>query len=171
MPGQAGAERLDKSALADPGNARNTDPVRCPAMGQEPKEHFGRHLGVQRVPAFDQGDRAAEHGSVSRAHTRHHVIDSQAPPSGRGPFRLRQGHPLLRSLRVPQRVVQLSQQTFCRLADHRSGREDRGRPRGVERIEIVRRDDAADDDHDIVAPKLAELGLQLRHQSKMSGGQ
>src|SRR3981189_3593552 len=56
----------------------------------------------------------------------------------------------------------------CRLGDHGAGREDRLRAGALERIIILRRDDAADHDHD-VGPALS-LKLRLKFRNQLQGG-
>ena len=44
-------------------------------------------------------------------------------------------------------------------------------PASFSAVEILRRDDAADDDHDVVAAVVGELRLQFRHQGEMARGE
>ena len=44
-------------------------------------------------------------------------------------------------------------------------------PASQQRGEILRRDDAADDDHDVGAAEPGELGLELGDQRQVAGGQ
>ena len=55
--------------------------------------------------------------------------------------------------------------------DHRTGREDRFGAGGLERLVILRRDHAADHDHDVGAAVAAELGFEFRHQRQMRAGE
>jgi hypothetical protein len=48
----------------------------------------------------------------------------------------------------------------------RAGRSPRRRP--DQRVEVLRRDHAADHDHDVLAALLGEFGLELRHQREMA---
>src|SRR3954470_4532097 len=88
-------------------------------------------------------------------------------PPGRG------GGPLLRGRPRPvsEPLVQLGDELLRRLGDDGSGREDGGGAGGVERLEILRRHDAADDDHDVVAAVALQLRLELRHEGQVGGGE
>src|SRR4249919_11461 len=107
------------------------------------------------------------------------AIESSSPGNDHASVRILQRHPRgearghLASLRglfaMPESLVELFQQFFRSLGDHRARRKDRFRAGLHERVIILRRHDAADDDHDIVAALFLELGLQLRHQRQMSG--
>ena len=57
------------------------------------------------------------------------------------------------------------------LGDHRAGREDRRGAGRAQRVEVLRRDDAADDDHDVVAALRGQLVAQRGHQGEVAGGE
>ena len=48
------------------------------------------------------------------------------------------------------------------IGDHRARREDRRGAGGAQLVEVLRRDHATDDDHDVVAPERGQLVTQLR---------
>ena len=64
----------------------------------------------------------------------------------------------------PEPRVELVDQLFGGIRDHRAGREDRLGAGLVQRVVILRRHHAADHDHDVVAAVLLQLGLEFRHR-------
>ena len=72
---------------------------------------------------------------------------------------------------MPQGDVELFEQAHGGFADHRARREDRGGAGFGEGGEVLWRNHAADDDHDVFAAQLLQLGLQLRHERQMPGGE
>ena len=58
-----------------------------------------------------------------------------------------------------------------RLCDHCAGREDRLRAGALERVVILRRDDAADHDHDVGSTRSLKFRLKFRHQRQVRGGE
>ncbi len=58
-------------------------------------------------------------------------------------------------------AFEIAEQVDDRVGDDRPRREDRRRPRLAEFVEVLRRDDAADDDHDVVTAQLGQLVAQL----------
>src|SRR5262245_35835279 len=67
--------------------------------------------------------------------------------------------------------IELADQFLGCLGDHRSWREDRFRPRFGERVVVLRRNHAADNNHNIVAALLGERSLEFGYQREMTGGQ
>jgi methylmalonyl-CoA mutase cobalamin-binding domain/chain len=67
--------------------------------------------------------------------------------------------------------MQRFQKLFRGFRNHGAGREDRLAAGLHQRLVILRRHDAADHDHDVVAPLRGQLLLQFRHQSQMRGGE
>src|SRR5262245_45379275 len=61
---------------------------------------------------------------------------------------------LFRGLAMPEPRVELADQLFGGLRDHGARREDGFRAGRVERVIVLRRDHAADDDHDVLAAVL-----------------
>src|SRR5580704_5661107 len=57
---------------------------------------------------------------------------------------------------VPEAAVELAHQLLGGFGDHGAGREDRRGARLAHRLVILRRDDAADHDHDVGAALLVE---------------
>src|SRR4051794_18831803 len=72
---------------------------------------------------------------------------------------------------VSEPLVQLGDELLRRLGNDRAGREDGGGAGRIERLEVLRRHDAADDDHDVVAGVALELRLELRHEGQVGGGE
>ena len=72
---------------------------------------------------------------------------------------------------VAEPLSQLVQQADGGIGDHRAGREDRGRARGIQLVEIAGRDDTADNDHDVGPADRGQRVAQRRHQRQMPGGQ
>src|SRR3954467_3043166 len=66
----------------------------------------------------------------------------------------RAGGRLFCRLAMPEPRVQLADELFGRVGDYGAGREVRFRTGRVERVVILRRHHAADDDHDVVATLL-----------------
>ena len=69
---------------------------------------------------------------------------------------------------IPQPPVELVQESYGGVGDHRAGREDRRRAGFVERVVVLRRDDAADHDHDVVAALACRARPSAR--ARASGG-
>src|SRR4051812_46342594 len=76
---------------------------------------------------------------------------------------------LLRRLAMPQSRVELVDQLLRGIGDHRTGREDRLGACLVQRVVVLRRHHAADDDHDVVPALLFQRGLYLGHCGEVGG--
>src|SRR4051812_23497510 len=72
---------------------------------------------------------------------------------------------------VPEGRVELLEQADGGLADHRAGREDRRCAGFRERVEVLRRDHAADHDHDVLAAEVLQFGLEFGNERQVSGGE
>ena len=73
--------------------------------------------------------------------------------------------------RVPKPAVERAEKLFGGFGDHGPGREDRLRAGGFQRLIVLRRHDAADNDHNVRAAVLFQLGLELGHERQMRAGE
>ena len=67
--------------------------------------------------------------------------------------------------------VQIVEDALGGFGHRRAGREDRGRAALAQRLEILRRDYAADDDHNVGAALPFEGVADLRYELQMAGGE
>src|SRR5581483_875926 len=78
---------------------------------------------------------------------------------------------LLRRLAMAEPGVELADQFFSRFRDHGARRIDCLCTGFIERVVILRRHHAANDDHDVFAALLLQRGLQFRHGGEVCGGE
>ena len=76
-----------------------------------------------------------------------------------------------RALAIAKSFVEPFKQILRRLGDDRAGRKYGVGARLSKRREVLRRDDAADDDHRVPEPQLTKRFFQSRDEREMAGGQ
>ncbi len=145
-----------KVDLPDAGHARDAhphggrvDPGVC-ALG-EPGQQLAGRLTPLPLAGLDQRDGSGHVGTTTRAD----AVDERPDV----------GH--LRP--VGELLAQGGEQVEGGLGDDGAGQEHRRRAHLGEPRHVVGRDDAADDDHDVVAALLGERGLQRRQQREVTG--
>src|SRR3984957_8205006 len=79
----------------------------------------------------------------------------------------RRGGALLRRLAVPQSCIQLVDEFFGGVGNDGGRREDRFGAGFIEFVVILRRHDAADDDHDVLTALLLQCSLEFWHGGEM----
>ena len=124
--------------------------------------------GSRKRGAVDVKRDSFQFGAGAAASSRAGASGGRADPGRRDradwlQTRLRRG-----ALAVAQPFVEPFDQALRGLGDHRPGREDRVDAGFAQRREILLRNDAADDDHRLAHPGLAERALQRRRQREMA---
>src|SRR5690606_37100589 len=128
-----------------------------------------REIARARIARSRASTPATYAGTSSRARARGRaraVIDGEAPGTTRVPNGSR-FESAMRSALLLEEV----EHDLGGFGDDGAGREDRRRAGLVQGLVVLRRNDAAHDHEDVVAPESRELGPELGHQRQVTGGQ
>ncbi len=153
--------------LPDAGNAGDADAVRAARVREQPGEQLlGRRLvgglldstSVIARPSTVRFPASTPSAYASTSTTAPDPVTSRVSPVGSSALGIEPDRELVEE---PRRGV----------GDHGARREDRRGTRLAQGVEVLRRDDATDDDHDVGAADGCELGPQLGHEREVTGGE
>ena len=130
--------------LPTPGTPVMPDPMAGDRLRQQARQQLLGELAMVGMRRLDERDRLAEVAAVAGDDALFVgvEVDTARHASAGASF-------------------EITEQVDDRIGDDRPRREDRRRPRLAEFVEVLRRDDTADDDHDVVTTELRQLVAQL----------